>query len=320
MSSFLITGGAGFIGSHLADRLLSDSHRVVSIDDLSLGTMSNIEKNLGRADFRFVRGNILEATSLDESFAGEQFDAVIHLAANSDIQKSSSDPSIDLDKTFGTTVKLLDKMREKKAKRLIFASSSAIYGERDTLLSEASGPLLPVSMYGAAKLSSEAFISAFANIDGMHAWIFRFPNVVGERSTHGVMFDFISRLRLDAGELRILGDGKQRKPYLYIHDLIDGILFAYQKAPASEDERVQLFNLGTRETTTVTRIAEIIVEEMGLSDVRFSYSGGSYGWPGDVPFFQYDLRKMESLGWSPQYSSDEAVRVAVRAFLAEPSA
>jgi UDP-glucose 4-epimerase len=233
------------------------------------------------------------------------------MAANSDIQQGSSNLNIDLEKTFMTTIRTLDCMRKNNVKNFIFASSSAIYGEHSAPLCEDSGPLLPISFYGAAKLASEAYISAFCENCTMQAWIFRFPNVVGGRATHGALYDFINRLIKNPQELSILGDGTQEKPYLHVSDLIEGILFGWKQA----HEQINLFNLGVEDSTTVTKIAQIVVEEMGLRNVNFNYTGGDRGWVGDVPRFQYSLEKIRALGWKAHKKSDEAVRSAARALI-----
>jgi len=307
----LITGGAGFIGSHLIDALFAQGHAIVCVDDLSLGRVENIAHHRGRSSFTFVKFNVLDKDSLRALFAQHQFDCVFHMAANSDIQQGARQVNVDLDNTFLTTFAILECMRDAGTKRIVFASTSAIYGELGMPLHEDVGPLFPISYYGAAKLASEAYISAFCENCGMQAWIARFPNVVGERATHGAMFDFISRLEHDPRTLDILGDGTQKKPYLYVRDLVEGILFIWRHAVG----KVNCFNLGVDSATTVRRIAEIVVEEMGLDNVAFAFTGGDRGWVGDVPRFQYDLTKVHALGWKAGRSSDEAVRTAVRAEL-----
>jgi len=303
----LITGGAGFIGSHLADRLLGDGHSVTCVDDLSLGRKENLEHLDGNPSFRFVKMDLLDRAALDGLFRGGQFDCVYHMAANSDIQAGATNRTVDLDRTFLTTFGVLEAMKAHDVREIVFASSSAVYGELECTLLEDSGPLFPISFYGAAKLASEAYISAFVANFGFKAWIFRFPNVVGGRSTHGAMFDFMSRLEQNPGQLTILGDGTQDKPYLYVEDLVEGIVFGH----VHSNEAVNCFNLGVDSSTTVTRIAEIVVEEMGLKHVRFLYTGGDRGWVGDVPRFRYDLSRIEALGWKAGRTSDEAVRLAV---------
>ena len=194
-------------------------------------------------------------------------------------------------------------------KRIVFSSSSTVYGETPPIpLSEDYGPLLPISVYGAAKLASEGLISSFCHTFDMQAWIFRFANVVGSRCTHGVIFDFINKLRKNPEELEILGDGRQRKSYLYVSDCVDGMLFGFENAK----DQINLFNLGSDGATEVNRIAEMVVDEMKLGDIKFKYTGGKRGWKGDVPRFQFDISKIKKLGWKPKYNSDEAVRKAIR--------
>lgn len=307
----LITGGAGFIGSHLADALLERGHRVVCVDDLSLGTEDNVAHHFHNERFTFIKLDILNIADFNELFKQHKFEHVFHMAANSDIQAATADVHLDLEKTFMTTFSTLECMQNNKVKNIIFASSSTVYGEQEKVLTEDTGPLFPISLYGAAKLSSEAFISAFCEQFDMRAWIFRFPNVVGERATHGALFDFVKRLRENPRQLVILGDGTQRKPYLYVKDLVDGMLFGWQHA----HERLNCFNLGVESSTTVTTIAQMVIEEMGLKDVTLRYTGGRRGWPGDVPSFKYSLAKINALGWKAQRSSDEAVRLAVKAVI-----
>jgi UDP-glucose 4-epimerase len=304
----LITGGAGFIGSHLIDRLLLEDHQIVCVDDLSLGTMNNIEHHLDDERFSFIKLDVLDTTALDTVFASRQFDCVIHLAANSDIQKGRESTTIDRDRTFMSTFNVLDAMRKAGVKKIVFASTSAVYGDLNKPLDEDTGPLVPISLYGAAKLASEAYITAFCGSFDMQAWIFRFPNVVGERTTHGIIHDFLNKLARDPTRLEILGNGKQQKPYLYVKELIDGILFCMAHA----NEQINRFMLGVPDTVTVTRIAQIVIEEMKL-DARLEYTGGDRGWVGDVPFFSYRLDKITHLGWHSSRTSEEAIRLATRA-------
>ena len=209
-----------------------------------------------------------------------------------------------------TTRTILEGMRKANVKKLFFASTSAVYGELlDVELTETTGGLMPVSYYGGAKLASEALISSYVSMCDMAALIFRFPNVIGPRLTHGAVFDFIKKLRNNPQELEILGNGTQCKPYIYVLDLVEAIL----KLTNSLNPGESIYNIGvTSAGTTVTKIAEIVVEELGLKDVVFRYTGGDRGWKGDVPRFTYNIRKVLSTGWSPQYSSDEAVRQTVR--------
>jgi len=307
----LVTGGAGFIGSHLIDSLIEEGNHVVCIDDLSLGRVENIEQHLNNPRFKFIKLDILKRPELHRLFKENKFECVFHMAANSDIRMGARYMNIDLERTFLTTYSILENMKNHHVRNIVFPSSSAIYGEAERLLSENSGPLRPVSFYGAAKLCSEAYISAASENYGIKAWIIRFPNVAGERATHGAIFDFINKLKKNPEELVILGDGKQQKPYLYVKDLIEAILFVWKNS----NERLNCFNVAADSFTTVTRIAEIVAEEMELKDVKFTYTGGDRGWTGDVPRFRYDISKVNKLGWKADRSSDEAVRIGVRAML-----
>lgn len=304
----LVVGGAGFIGSHLIDKLIELGHNVVCVDDLSAGKKEFIEQHINKRTFDFIELDATDISALNNVFGSYAFDCVFHMAANSDIQAGLKNTQIDLQRTFMTTYNILVCMCKNNVKNIVFASSSAIYGELNDNLHEDSGPLFPISFYGAAKLASEAYISAASANFNIKSWIIRFPNVVGERMTHGVIFDFINKLRNNPKELVILGNGEQKKHYLYVKDIVDAILFARENS----DETVNCFNVAAESTTTVTRIAEIVVEEMGLGNVSFRYTGGDRGWPGDVPRFKYDISRILKLGWRPSCMSDEAVRKAVR--------
>lgn len=303
----LITGGAGFIGSHLCDTLINGGNKVTVIDNLILGLKSNIEHLFSNKKFKFYNEDILNIEKVKEIFSDGDFDMIYHLAANSDIQKGGKNPDIDYKLTFKTTFIILQLMKEFNIKKLFFASTSAIYGETNDNLTENYGPLRPVSNYGAGKLASEAFISAFSSTYNIQTWITRFPNVVGERFTHGVIYDFVKKLKKDPRELEVLGNGEQCKPYLYVKDLIDGILFVINHT----NDRFNVYNLGADSRTKVKEIAAMVIEEMGL-DATIRYTGGDRGWVGDVPEFKYDLTKINSLGWKAKYSSNESVHLAIQ--------
>lgn len=303
----LVTGGAGFIGSHLCDLLLSQGHSVVVVDNLILGRKENISHLLDRDDFLFIEENLLNIPALQMIFENNDIDMVYHLAANSDIQKGSKDPTVDYNLTLNTTFNVLQCMRKYNVKKLFFASTSAIYGETYDRLTENYGPLQPVSNYGAGKLASEGFISAFSSAYNIQTWITRFPNVVGERFTHGVIYDFIHKLQTNSEILTVLGNGEQIKPYLYVKDLVEGIQFVCENT----NERFNVYNLGSDSRTKVKEIAAMVIEEMGL-DARIEYTGGDRGWIGDVPEFKYDLSKINSLGWHAQYDSNSSVRLAIQ--------
>jgi len=304
-SKYFVTGGAGFIGSHLVDRLV-ETGTVTVYDNLSSGRLEFIEHHRGNSNFRFIKGDLLDLDTLKQAVGGH--DVVFHLAANPDIRAGSDKTDLDLEQGTVATYNLLEAMRLNKIKKLLFASSGTVYGEAATAVSEDAGPLLPISLYGASKLAAEGLISAFCHLFDMQAWIFRFANVVGARSSHGVIFDFINKLKRNPKQLEILGDGTQRKPYLYIDDCIDGMLFALEHC----HEGVNVLNLGSDSSTAVTSIAAMLVDAMDLTGVKFSYTGGERGWKGDVPQVRFDITKMKNLGWKPRYSSDEVVAKAVK--------
>jgi UDP-glucose 4-epimerase len=309
----LITGGAGFVGSHLSDLLVSKDYDVVALDNLSMGTIKNINHLAKHKKFKFIKEDLLHLDKLKDIFHANKFDAVFHLAANSDIAISAGNPGIDLDNTFMTTWNALECCRLFHVNQFVFASTSAVYGDTARELKEESGPLSPVSYYGAGKLASEGFICAYSFMNNIQSWIVRFPNVVGERATHGVTHDFIAKLKNNPRQLEILGDGNQKKPYMYVKDLVEAIFFIYQTAK----DGLNYYNVGVDDLTTTTEIAKIVCEEMQLKNVKLKYTGGSTGWMGDVPYYKYDLNKISSLGWRAKYSSTEAVRIAVRRILSK---
>jgi len=305
--NILITGGAGFIGSYVCKRLCSKNNIVV-VDDLTLGKEKNIEKLYSTGNLKFFKMDICNEQDLESIIRKNNIDTVIHLAANSDIQKGGQNPQVDFHKTFLTTYTLLECMRKNNIKNLIFASTSAVYGDkREELINEDSGPLFPISYYGGAKLASEAFISSYTYMNNMNTCIFRFPNVIGENLTHGVVYDFIHKLRKCNTELTILGDGNQEKSYIYVEDLIDAMLYVFE----NRKDGINYYNIGTNGTTTVKKIADIVCEEMKLNNVKYNFMGGECGWKGDVPKFKYDTSKINNFGWNAKYTSDEAVRLSV---------
>ena len=307
--NILVAGGAGFIGSHLCDALLSKNNTVIVADKLIMGS-KNIEHLSQNTNFKFYEMELANQDNVDKLFGDNKIDIVYHMAANSDISKSANDTSIDFNDTLLTTRVLLESMRKNNVKNIFFASTSAVYGEMpDIVLNEETGGLKPVSYYGGAKLASEALISSYVSMCDMNAVIFRFPNVIGPRLTHGVVYDFVKKLRNNPKELEILGNGTQCKPYIYVTDLVNAIL----KLTEQFEPGVDVFNISVMsEGTSVTHIAEIVVDVLGLSDVEFKYTGGDRGWKGDVPRFKYDISKVLATGWKPEYTSDEAVRKAAQ--------
>jgi UDP-glucose 4-epimerase len=307
----IVTGAAGFIGSHLVDRLLEDGHAVIGIDNFTLGRWENLRRAKGNEDFQLLNVDCADAKALRQSLkplvAPAAVETVWHLAANSDIPAGVACPEVDFKNTFLTTYRTVEVMRELGMPRLAFASSSAIYGHSKAPLSEDSGPLLPVSNYGAMKLASEGVISAAVESHLERAWIFRFPNVVGGRGTHGVIYDLLHKLRAAPPFLEVLGDGNQCKPYMHVIDLVDAMLHIRCRAT----ERINCVNIAAQdEALTVRFIAEEVVR-IAAPATAIRYRGGERGWVGDVPRFAFRIDKLRRMGWTPRYSSRAAVQKAV---------
>jgi UDP-glucose 4-epimerase len=308
-----VTGGTGFIGSHLVDKLIEKGYQITVYDNLSSGKKQFVDKHLQNKNFKFIESDLLDFNQLKKSIKGH--DVVFHIAANPFVRLGEKQTKLDLEQGAIATYNVLESMRLNEIKKIIFSSSSVVYAEVPNIaIPENYGPTLPISLYGAGKLASEGLISAFCGTFDFQAWIFRFANVVGIRGTHGVIVDFIDKLRKNPKNLEILGDGKQQKPYLYVSDVVYGMIYGFEKS----NNKINLFNLGCDSNTTVTKIAEMVVEEMGLKSVKFKYTGGKRGWPGDVPRFQLDATKIKKLGWKERYTSDDAVRKAIREILDNP--
>lgn len=309
METVLITGGAGFIGSHLAGMLLEAGNKVICVDNFELGKPENVERFMREPSFELVEMDISKVEEFSELLSKKKVDRIYHLAANSDIQKSARIPGVDYTNTFLTTYSVLEGMRRNGIKKLFFASTSAVYGDKKGVnLTETIGGLSPISYYGGAKLASESFISSYAYMNDLEVLIFRFPNVIGPNLTHGVIFDFIRKLQNNPNELEILGDGTQCKPYLYVLDLVDAIVAYSMK----QGKGVEIYNIGVEDATTVTEIADMVCERMGLENVQYKYTGGNVGWKGDVPAFQYDLSKIYATGWRPKHSSNDSVKATLK--------
>lgn len=308
----LVTGAAGFIGSHLVDRLLALGNRVIGVDNLTLGRRENLSLALPNKQFTFAELDVNNTDAFGAFLRDENARAPIktvwHMAANSDIQAGGRDPDIDLRLTFLTTYNVLRIMRDLNIPQIVFASSSAIYGAHEGALDENTGPCLPVSNYGAMKLASEGAVTAALESYLERAWICRFPNVIGSRATHGVIFDLLKKLRANPKELEVLGDGSQEKPYLHVSELVDAMVFLHQRAA----DRLNYYNIAPEiGASTVRFIAEAVVRAAAPS-AKLRYTGGARGWVGDVPKFRYSTAKLKALGWSPKMSSNEAVERAIR--------
>ena len=309
--SILVTGGAGFIGSHLVDRLV-DSNRITVLDNFSSGKPELLEDHLKKPNFTLIEGDLLDLEAIEAALEG--CDLVFHLAANPDVKVGAEDTKTHLHQNVVATYNLLDAMRKKGVGEIAFTSTSTVYGEaRIVPTPEGYGPLLPISLYGASKLACEALICAFCGTFDMRSWIFRFANIVGERGTHGVIVDFINKLTANPIELEILGSGRQRKSYLLVDDCVDGMICAVLSA----SDRVNVFNIGSRDSMDVTEIADVVAEKMGLSGVRYRYTGGvqGRGWRGDVKTMLLSTEEMEELGWRPGHTSRESVEAAAEALL-----
>jgi UDP-glucose 4-epimerase len=307
----LVTGAAGFIGSHLVDALLARGAAVIGIDNMKLGRRPNLESALRNPRFKLIEQDVNDVAGFSriiaQASAQGPVDIAWHLAANSDIRAGVADSDVDFRDTFLTTHSLLKVMREHSIPKLAFASTSAIYGEHPGLMREDIGPLFPISNYGAMKLASEAAISAALEAFLERVWIFRFPNVVGARATHGAIYDFVQKLKKNPAELEVLGDGTQQKPYFHVVDLIEAMLFIVERGT----ERLNFYNIGTANTvTTVRYLAEAVVKRQSPG-ARIKFGTGNKGWVGDVPKFNYSIEKLKALGWSPRLTSDQAVDRAV---------
>lgn len=310
MTKYFVTGGAGFIGSHLSEKLLAEGNQVTVYDNLVSGSKDNIKHLIGKNGFRFIEDDLLNTSVLNDSMKGH--DIVWHLGANTDIPTGNKVTDLDLKNCTTATRDVLEAMRTNKINKILFASSACVYGDAPPVaLSETFGPLLPINLYGAGKLACEGLMSSYSHLFGINVWMFRFANVVGARMGHGVIFDFIQKLKKNPQELEILGDGKQEKPFFLVEDCISGMMCAFKNSSTQCD----VFNLGTETFTTVTRIGEIVSEEMGLKNVKFRYTGGRRGWPGDAPVVHFSVGKIKKLGWQANHSSDEAVRIAARRLL-----
>jgi UDP-glucose 4-epimerase len=310
-SSILVTGGAGFIGSHLVDRLLQ-KNRVTVLDNFSSGLREHIAQHQSNPDFKLLEIDLMDSKSVEKAVSGK--DMVFHIAANPDVKLGAEDTRVHLDQNVLATYNLLEAMRKTGVLRIAFTSTSTVYGEADVVPTpEDYGPLKPISLYGASKLSCEALISSYCHTFGMQSWIYRFANIVGERGTHGVLVDFIRKLRENPGELEILGSGKQRKSYLEVKDCVDAMVHCVDRS----DEETNIFNIGSFDSVDVTGIADIVAERMGLSGVKYRYTGGidGRGWKGDVKVMQLSIDRITEIGWTPKHSSVESIKVAVDALL-----
>ena len=306
----LVTGGAGFVGSHLVDRLVEDGQNVRVFDNFSSGREDFL---LHHGDtIQTIVGDLLDLDAVKTAMKGVEM--VYHLAATPDIRLGTQVTDTDLKQGTVATYNVLEAMRLEGTKRIAFASSSVVYGEAEIMPTpEDYGPLFPISLFGASKLASEALITSWVGTFGLQAWIFRFANIVGSRGTHGVIFDFIHKLHRDSNSLEVLGNGLQEKSYMEVIDCASAMIHVVKNT----DNEINCYNLGTKDTCSVRRIAEIVLEETGCTNASIDYTGGDRGWAGDVPRAMLDAQRLFALGFTPSHDSEGAVRLTARVLVEE---
>jgi UDP-glucose 4-epimerase len=309
----LVTGAAGFIGSHMVDRLLSAGHNVVGFDNMSTGQRRFLEGALPNPRFTFHQADLLDRKSLAQAMQGAEM--VIHFAANADVRFGTEHPRKDLDQNTIATWNVLEAMRQENCKRIVFSSTGSVYGEPEIFPSPETCPFpIQTSLYGASKLAAEGLIQAYCEGFGVQGYIFRFVSILGERYSHGHVFDFYKQLSEHPKELHVLGNGHQRKSYLYVQDCIDAIVLALDRANA----KVNIFNLGTDEFCEVNDSIGWICEHLGLHP-KLTYSGGERGWVGDSPFIFLDCSRIRALGWRPKLAIQQAVLATIKYVCANPA-
>ena len=296
-----VTGGAGFIGSHLVDRLLGLGHDVISYDNLSTGFQEFLENTNKYQNFKLIRGDLLDFKTLNKSMSDCDF--IFHLAANADVRFGTSHPDKDLRQNTFATLNVLEAMRSNGINKIAFSSTGSVYGEASIVPTPEDAPFpIQTSLYGASKLACEGLIQAYCEGFEFQSWIFRFVSILGERYTHGHVFDFYKKLLENPERLDVLGNGRQKKSYLYVQDCIDAILLAIEKS----DEKVTIFNLGTDEYCEVNDSIKLICSHLNVSP-QLVYSGGDRGWIGDNPFIFLDCSRIRRLGWKPKYTIKEGI-------------
>ena len=305
MALYFVTGGAGFIGSNLVDRLLGDGHSVTAYDNFSTGQQRFLDNALKQPKFRLVEGDLLDERQLADVIRDHDF--VFHLAANADVRFGTQHPRKDLEQNTIATFNVLEAMRAADIRRIAFSSTGSIYGEPDVFPTPEAAPFpIQTSLYGASKLAGEGMIAAYAAGFGFRGYIFRFVSILGERYSHGHVFDFYQSLQKDRDRITVLGDGKQRKSYLYVQDCIDAMLTVIGKSDAA----VNVYNLGTDEYCQVSDSLGWICQKLDVNPQR-NYTGGERGWIGDSPFIFLDTAKVRSLGWKPKLTIRQGVERTV---------
>ncbi len=309
----VVTGGAGFIGSHLVDKLIEQDNEVLVVDNLSGGSEDFIRHHYEDPRFKFINDDLLTSDKLAQHFQGR--DIVFHLAANPDVKAGATNPHLDMEQNIIVTHRVLEGVRNAGVGFVVFTSTSTVYGEAKTIPTpENYGPLEPISLYGASKLADEALITAYCHTFDLEAVIFRFANCVGSRSTHGVTFDFVNKLKADPNRMEILGDGKACKSYFHVSDCIDAMIFGLEH----KEKKVEFFNVGSEDYIDVTALATIVVGEMRLENTEFAYTGGTStgaGWVGDVKVMMLSIDALKALGWTPEHDSSNSIRLTARSLL-----
>ena len=306
--STLVTGGAGFIGSHIVDRLVAEDVKVTALDNLSTGKLSNLSECDSKKNFCFVKEDLNNPTEVRKLL--NDIEIVFHMAADPEVRTGFDNPESSYRENVRNTFFLLEEIRKSNVKKIVFASSSAVYGDATVLPTpENYGPLLPISAYGASKLACEAYVSSYCNNYGIQGVIIRPANVIGARGRHGVSWDFVNQLKKDSTKLVVLGDGKQTKSYIHISDGITGIFTCLEKSK----NKVEVYNLGSQDRVEVISIAKIVCKNMNLEGIEIITTGGvdgGRGWVGDIKYAHLDISKLKSLGWLPKLSSAGSVDLA----------
>lgn len=309
-----VTGGYGFIGSHLVDTLLAEGHDVTAYDNLFTGRKSDLAHQEGNSKFLGLwQGDIRDSDYLTHSMVGH--DVVWHLGASGNIPAGIADTNLDFSINTVGTRNVLEAMRTNKIRQILFSSTAAAYGDgaaKGVPLAETYGPLLPISLYAASKIAGEAMISAYSHLFGLQAWIFRFANCVGARMGHGVIFDLIQKIRQNPQEIDVWGTGDGRKPFVLVDDLLWGMIVAFRHC----EKQCDVYNVGVSDTTKISEVVKIITEEMGLNP-KLNFGSSIRGFPGDVPVVLFDPQKLAQYGWKARYGSTEAVRIAVKRLLTD---
>lgn len=311
--TFFVTGGAGFIGSCMVERLLNEGANVIAYDNLSTGRYEFIKKFEGNKNFRFIKADMLDTEALDSAFKQGKIDTIIHFAANPNIIRGMKETDLDLKQGTVATYNILETARKNDVKRILFSSSSVIYGIPTVVpTTEDYGPLRPISLYGASKLAAEALITAYSHLFDMEYYIYRFANIVGKNSTHGIIYDLIQKLKKDRSMLEVLGDGEQRKSYIDVEDCVNGMLHVYQKS----NEKENVYNIAPDDQISVKEIAEMVIARVS-EGAKIRYTGTKQGWPGDITNTYVSNEKLKRLGWTYKCDSRQTVSNTIDIILSE---